>query len=782
MEKPNKFQPQDNSSSEFIEVLLDYLSHWKLFLISTFICLFIGVVIYLTTERKYNVSSSVLLKENQSSNSSLGSLEDLGLISTTNNVDNEISVFKSPDLMRQVVQSLEIQTSYFVDSRFRRKDVYKDCPYYIRLEDISAQEFSDNIEFTIKKEGAVAYLEGVYISYEGAGEIPFKGEVNKLPGLFELPNKLGRLYVSEVDGKKADDKTYFIRIQSIEDVAMNLSSTLQISSATKSSSVLNVNTIVPNELKGRDILSELVKKYNEDNVRENNQTAFNTSVFINERLKDIAVELGSVEKDVESYKQTQGITDLSSETQLYMQQTGRNEQRKLDIETQLNVINLVESYIRKGENKNKPIPNLGINDPGLVESITDYNSRLLEFQRLVASAGEDNPSRKRFQSELETAHASISDAVSNVKRAMTLNKREIDQQNAETTARIHSIPKQERGLLEKMRQQQIKENLYLFLLQKREETNITMASTSDKAKIVVAPRSKGKVAPAGKKILLGFFVLGIALSALIIYVRNLFRVSISSRAELEKLSEVPVIGQISNNEGGESIVVHKDETTAIVELFRSLRNNIGFTFNSSKGKKVVMVTSTVSGEGKTFISTNLSLSFALNNKKVLLIGMDIRNPQLAKTFKLPVAKGLTSYLSEDIRDWRDLIMPYKENPNLHIIQAGIIPPNPNELLMNPLVSTLIEEAKTEYDIVILDTAPVGIISDTYLLSKYPDLTLYVVRERVTHKESIAFINDQREQNKLSNIYLILNDVHKKNESYRYGYGQTYGYTSKDKKK
>lgn len=781
MEKNNSMmsQKEEDSSVDLIEILREYLGHWKLFILIISISLLVGVVVYLTSSSKYSVASSVLLKEQKSANKSLSGLEELGLVSTTNNVDNEISIFKSPDLMMQVVQSLELQTSYQIKSGFKNEDIYKDSPYYVRLEDYSVQDFKDRISISLEKSGEGVEIEGTYAFSSGKDKILINGRLDTLPGSFSLPDNLGRLYIAPSGTKKAiDGNQYFVSIVDAEAMAVSLLSNLSMVPSTQNSSVLELKMTIGNRTKGKDILRELVAKYNEDNVKENNKTAFNTSVFINERLKDIAVELGSVEKDVEDYKQSQGITDLSSETQLYMQQTGANEQRKLDIETQLNVVNMVESYIKKEGNKDKPIPNIGITDPGLVDAITKYNSSLLEHQRLLVSTGESNPSRLRSEESLERMHSSISDAISNVKRAMSLSKKEIDLQNALTSSKIHSIPKQERGLLERARQQQIKENLYLFLLQKREETNITMASTSDKAKIIMAPRFERKVAPSGKIILAVAFLVGFILTVIIVYVRGLLNVTVASRTELEKLSHVPVIGEISDNDEGKSIVVDKHETSSIAELFRSLRNNIRFTFNNDKSKKVIMVTSTVSGEGKTFISTNLSMSFALNNKKVLLLGLDIRNPQLAKTLDLPVAKGITSYLNGDIEDWRDLILNYKHNENFSIIQAGIIPPNPNELLMNPLLGSLIDEAKEEFDYVILDTAPVGVISDTYLLRTYPDLTLYVVRESVTHKDSVEFINSQREQNRLHNMYLLLNGTSHKNDNYRYGYGQKYGYNNK----
>lgn len=772
-------QKQEKNSStaetfDLISTLKEYFRYWKLFVALLSFSVLIATILYLTTSSKYSVTSSIILKENDNSanTGSLAGLEDLGLISTTSNIDNEIAVFKSPDLMSEVVKSLEIQTTYWENVGLRKTELYKETPFFVMLEGLVLKS-TENVELNIEVSKETIYAKGVY-KYEG-GEAEFSSALEKLPGYIDLPNKGGRLFISKNEAiQKEFTSTYYVKIHSVEDIAISIIKNLSVLVETKNASVLNMNIIAENKDKGKDILMELVKKYNEDNVKEKNQIAFSTSIFINERLRDIAVELGSVEKDVENYKQGEGITNLTAETQLYIEQTGFNEQKKVEIETQLGIVNMIEGYIGKSENKNKPIPNIGITDPALVEAITKYNTKLLEYEQVRASMGDGNPMKKQLLDELSQMHRNIEQSVFSVKTAMVLSKKNLDIQNSSILSKIHSLPKQERGLLEKMRQQQIKENLYLFLLQKREETNITMAANADKAKMIIKPRLILQVAPDLMKIYAFSLLIGLLLGMAIVYMKGLFRVTISSRKELEELTSISIIGQISKNEGGESIVVDKGAKSSLVELFRNLRNGIGFVLGNRE-KFVVMITSTIAGEGKSFVGSNLAVSFALNAKKVIILGLDIRNPQLVHNFGISSSKGITSYLNGDVDNWRELVRPYDKQPNLHIIPAGVVPPNPNELLMNPLLNQLIDEVKEEYDIVILDTAPVGIISDTYLLAKYPDITLYIVREGYTHRDSATFINEQKETDRFSNMYLVLNEVDKKSDNYRYGYGRTYGY-------
>ncbi|MDR1707237.1 MAG: polysaccharide biosynthesis tyrosine autokinase [Prevotella sp.] len=774
---------EDAEEINLREIVFKYLRYWRWFVLSTIVFLILGSVVYLRMDRKFSISTSVLLKENKGSgaqkNSPLGSLEELGLLSTTNNIDNEIAVFSSPNLMKQIVLALELQTSYFESGIFRDTEVYKDCPYYARLEDIKPDDLQGYIDVSLNKTGENGIaIEGKYLVKKE--EIRIEGKIDKLPGFINLPAELGRLYITkrpEADKDKLNEK-YYIKINNAQRVAYNLSEEIQVRSTTKSSSVLTINLDVLNVSKGIDILNEVVKIYNANNVQENNEMAVNTSNFINERLDSISIELSGIEDKVVNFKKEQGITDLSTEAKIFVEQTASVEQKRIETETQLKTVELIENFIHKSDNNYKLIPVLGITDIGLAEVITKYNESLLAYQRLERSASENNPARERALAELIGTRQSIQSAINNVKKALNISKSESDKQANQISSRIRSVPTQERGLLEVTRQQQVKQALYLYLMQVREETSITMASTSDKAKVITDPIIPDyPVSPKKNIIFLAAFLIGIIAPIIIIYVKDLLQLNISSREELEKLSNITVIGEIMKKEEEEIIVVRENRTTPIVELFRTLRNNVQFVLDEPE-KKIILVTSTIPGEGKTFVSINLAASFALSDKKILLLGMDIRNPKLATDMNFPKSTGLTSYLSGSAQDWKTMLHKTKDLPNLDILQAGAIPPNPNELLMKPSLKRLIDEARTLYDIIIIDSAPIGVVSDTFLISSFANTTVYVTRENVTPKNAITFVNEVHHDKKLPNMYLVINGVEavkNKGRHGRYGYGYTYGY-------
>lgn len=514
------------------------------------------------------------------------------------------------------------------------------------------------------------------------------------------------------------------------------------------------------------------------NVNIKNEIAYNTAIFINDRLKEISVELGDAEENVVDFKQKNQITDLSTEAQLFVQQTGENEQKLLEVETQLNVISLIERFVQNPANKFSVIPNIGIADLGLAQIINDYNNKLLVSEVQLKGLGEENPTRIRLTDDINNMRSSISNSLKNVKQTYNISKQDLLKQSSSTKSRVLSVPQQERGLIEKVREQRIKENLFLFLMQKREETNLSIASTANKARIIVSPQEDiTPIAPKSNIIILSVLILGFLCPIVIIYLINLFKVQIRSRSELEKLSEVPIIGQIGKNEVKDQVVIRSNQSSGIAEMFRSLRNNLNFILKH-KVNQTILVTSTASGEGKTFISVNLSMSFALSGKKVLIVGGDIRNPKLRNYVQVSRNKGLSDYLVSD-DSWRNYVNDSGLNDNLKVMVAGTIPPNPNELLMEPRLKEFMLQAREEFDFVIFDTAPVGLVSDTYLIDEYVDVTLYIVRENVTPRAAVDFMNMQKSEGKLINMYLVLNDSYL-DSSYRYGYGKEYGYDSKSK--
>jgi len=773
-EKDWQEEAQDNS---IVEVLYEYSRYWKWFILSIIVCLAIGVVFILTTQRQYKSTTSILLNEDKNKTGSSGSsglsLDELGLLSTTSNIDNEVAILTSPDLMRSVVDSLNLVTSYHIKEGFRDKELYAESPFYVTYSN-KGIDFPGNIEFTINKNGEGFLIKGKYIIEKGV-EITIDKHVQQFPDTVAFSNNMGRINITLTGQEVKENQDYRVNISNPILVAKGLTDDLSVVQTSKSSSSLNMSLLVNNTNKGAAILREIVRQYNIQNTRINNQIAYNTALFINERLKEIAIELSDVEREVVDYKTQHNIADLVSEAQMSIQQSGQNRERLMDIETQLNVINMVDQFVNESSNELKVIPNLGISDPALSQLIGEYNSKLLNSEALLNNTGEENPMRMRVMEEMKNMRSSIYGSIKNVRQAYSISKQDLQRLSGSTISRIQAIPQQERGLLERVRQQQVKESLFLFLMQKREETNISIASISDKARIIASPQIKLlPIAPKTRIILLAATILGFLIPIVVIYVINLLKIRITSRNELEKLSKVTVLGQINNAKSGNRLVVKSDPKSDTTELFRSLRNNLNFVLKNGDHKNI-LITSTLTEEGKSFISANLALTYTLSNKKVLLIGGDIRKPKLRKYLSIKETKGLTDYLSSD-NDWHDYITKSDMDADLDVMVSGVIPPNPNELLMSAKLKTFLSEVRDEYDIVIIDSAPVGMVSDTYLFDEHIDVTLYVVRENITPKDAISFINMQKKQDRLKNMYIVLNgSTLDRHSGYKYGYAKGYGY-------
>lgn len=771
MEKVNKNWENLNNTTSVADTVFEYLRYWRWFIASVAMCLIIGAIVILVTQKEYKSSLSILLNEDKGASKSNAAAEldlnALGLLSTTNNLDNEIAILSSPDLMYSVVDTLNLQTVYYINKRLRKIELYKESPFSVSFESTKRDNIG-NIEFYIEKNGAEYEVYGAsenHSIHEKLQVLPAKIKVDDIELTIQLTGK------EIVDGEK-----YYVLINDVSSTVSSLCGGLTVSPFSKTSSVLNLVFLGNSTEKGSAILRELIKQYNEMNVNIKNEIAYNTAIFINDRLKEISVELGNAEENVVNFKQENQITDLTTEAQLFVQQTGENDQKLMDAETQINLISLIERFVNDPNNKLAVIPNIGISDLGLTQIISEYNSKLLNSEVQLKGMGQDNPSYIRLTADINNMHNSIVNSLKSVKQSYNVAKQDILRQSSSTKSKVTSIPQQERGLIEKVREQQIKENLFLFLMQKREETNLSIASTANKARIIVSPQENTPpIAPRSSIIILVALALGLVIPILVIYVMSLFKTQIRNRSELEKLSTIPIIGQIARNAVKDQIVIQTNQNSGIAEMFRSLRNNLNFILYH-KVNQLILVTSTTTGEGKTFISLNLSMSFALSGKKVLLIGGDIRNPKLHKYLKLANKKGLSDYLADE-DSWEDYVSDSELHDNLKIMQSGTIPPNPNELLMSSRLKEFLASAKKEYDFIIIDTAPVGLVSDTYLIDEYVDATLYIVREDVTPKAAVNFINAQKEEGKLMNMYLVLNDSHL-DSNYKYGYGKAYGYQIK----
>jgi capsular exopolysaccharide synthesis family protein len=525
-------------------------------------------------------------------------------------------------------------------------------------------------------------------------------------------------------------------------------------------------------IRGRDFIRKEIELYNMDAVLDKNIMASNTAAFIEERLRLIEEELAEAEQDVAKYKRRFDILDLESEAALAVQEGAEFKKQIAEIETQLNLVGYVSEYVSDETKKNNLIPsNIGINDPSLVGLIGEYNQLMLDRMRVSRTASESNPILTQMESQLSVMRENIVTTISSVTSTLSIAKRDIEKRQGQIQVQRNQLPSQEKEYVEVMRNKVLKEELYLFLYKQREENALTLASTVNPAKLVNAPQmNPTPVEPRLSLIGIVCLILGLVFPLAIMIVYDIMNNRISDEATaLERRLKIPLAGSLVKNHHGGHIAVHEGENSASAELFRTLRTNLRFMQQKDCTCPVMLVTSSVNGEGKSYVATNLAISLSLLGKRVALVGLDIRKPMLASYLNLPSQGCLTSYVAEDAYTIEDIIVP-SGIANLDILPAGVVPPNPSELLQSERLDELMAELRQRYDYVIVDTAPIALVGDTYLLHRLADMTVYVTRANYTTYELVDLINQTHEQQRLPKMVAVLNGVNAKKVGYGYGYG------------
>ena len=534
---------------------------------------------------------------------------------------------------------------------------------------------------------------------------------------------------------------------------------------------------------GQDFINQLLEMYNRNTNNDKNEIAQKTAEFIDERISIISKELGSTEADLETFKRDAGITDLTSEAQIALAGNAEYEKKSVENRTQISLVNDLRKYLRGNEYEVLP-SNVGLQDAALIGAIERYNEMLVERKRLLRTSTENNPAIVNLDTSIRAMKANVQATLEGTLQGLMITKSNLDREASRYSRRISNAPGQERAYVSIARQQEIKAGLYLMLLQKREENAIALAATANNAKIIdEAIADDTPVSPKRSMIYLIALVLGVGIPVGIIYLIELTKFKIEGRADVEKLTSVPIIGDIpltdEKNDKNGSIAVFENKNNLMSETFRNIRTNLQFMLDNDQ--KVILVTSTVSGEGKSFVSANLAISLSLLGKKVVIVGLDIRKPGLNKVFSLSnKEKGITQYLSNPETDLMELVQPSDINKNLFILPGGAVPPNPTELLARNGLDKAIEILKQNFDYVIMDTAPIGMVTDTLLVGRVADLSVYVCRADYTHKAEYTLINELAIEKKLSKLCTVINgvDLKKRKYGYYYGYGKYgkyYGY-------
>ena len=786
-------EQEEKSAIDFQLIYTNLILNWKWFVLSLIVCLGLGYLYLRYATPAYQASTKVLIKDDDDSkrrgslgSSMIQSAANLGFMSNSNGIDNEIEILSAHDLAQLAVHDMKIYVNYYHKSAFKDPLVYKEQEVSVDLDLPHLKKLNAPIKLSIEKEGTKYHVKGTYnlpidaFSFEKETS-EFEKTFDRLPAT--ISTRVGTLtFTPSKIYKLEDGEVLKAVIVSPEMAAKQYTKNLTVSQTSKTTTIAELVLNDENPQRALDYLNTLLKVYNRQANEDKNEIAYRTEQFINNRLQKINAELGNTEGQLESYKKRNKVIEMKLNATATIANSDAYAQKLQDANTQVELLNELGKYMNEPGNKYQPIPsNVGLTDESSTELINQYNKIALDRNNALHAASETSPTVTPLTAQLDALTTSIKRAMRQAKLGMEIQRNSIAKQAAEYAGQIGNSPEQERVLTQIGRQQEVKSGLYLMLLEKREENSISLAATADKGKIIDAPSFIGKVSPKSSIIMLIALVLGLAIPAGILFLIEFFKYKIEGHEDVIKLTQIPVIADIpvasdaAKKEGKADIVVHQNVNNLMEEIFRGLRTNIQFILKSDE--KVIMFTSSTSGEGKTFVASNIGISLALLGKKVIMVGLDIRKPRLAELFQIDNHhNGITNLIIRDHNSWEDIqnqILSSGVNSKLDLLMAGPVPPNPGELVTRASLDDIINQLKQHYDYIILDTAPVGLVNDSLQLGRLADLCVYVCRADYTPKASFGMINGLNAEKKLPNMCIVLNgvDLSKKKHSFYYGVGK-----------
>ncbi len=753
---------QGTDSSINVEKLLAKVwAYWHVFAICVLLAC-IGAYVYLRyTTPRYMIYAKVLIKDEKKGGMGEGQvLQELGLQSSPANVENEVEIFKSRTLMKKVVGGHQFNIHYYAPGRVKTSEYYyADLPFrFSPLFDNNNTPVSYKYEFEIK--GA----EGFVIADNKKSWSGRWGDTVILP--------IGPVVIS--NRRQLANPAYnldkcTIEIKPTEQQAVSTLKALTVKPVNKASIVeVAISDILPQ--RGEDILNELIDEYLDASIDDRNKTLDATVEFIDDRLIGVTSELTGIEKNIEQFKSSKKLTDLTEQSKMLLENTSEYGRLLTEKEVKLRILESLEQYLADSKNKDRIVPSsLLVEGDAALNAMKSYNELQLKKSSLLLTNTEDNPFVVNLDRQLENIREDLVRSLASMTQSVKVSIAELQSRAGFLESEIRKVPENERVYLEFSRQQAIKQELYLFLLKKREENAISKSSTVANARIVDPARSEGApYSPASSRVYLAAIALGLILPGIWVFAKELFNVRVTAKEDVKRLTTMNIIGEIGNSDTGEEVVVHKESRTVIAEQFRALRTNMQFLLGNNNDK-VILLTSSMSGEGKSFVALNLAVTLSLSGEKVALLELDLRKPKISAALGLKQSDGFTGYAIGRAQ-LADILQPSGIVPSLYVISSGAIPPNPSELLLSTRVPTLFNELKKDFDYVVVDSAPVGLVTDGQLLSKHADAVLYVSRMNYTYKEQLRNAEELQESGKIKRMSLVLNDVKTRGGVYGYGYG------------
>ncbi len=764
MEKKEVFKGDPGDDVDALQLIQGYLKYWYLFVISVIICGALAFVYLYMATPKYRVSSTILLKSDdaQTGGGRNTDIDDLNLFSTKQNIDNELEVLNSKSLVERVFRELSLYVTYHIEEKFKTREIYgSDLP--IKVSVTKLHPTADGQEIIIRRRTSTMY---------SITEKDGKATNHKYGEEISMPYGMFTVIAAPLDSTgKMDKRTQqpiIVKFHDITKAANDYSNQLKIEAVNKRASVIRLTLIEAVPEKGKDIINKLLEVYSKEALEDRNHLANTTIEFIDERLKYLTSEITNVEKDVEQFKRQNEVTDVTSDTDVYLRQASSYNEQLTELNNQIEVLESLEDYLKSQTGKYEVVPStLSSSQPTLENLITKFNELQLERERMLRTALPSNPLVQDLNDQLATIHLSILENLHTIKQGLTITRKNMQSTSGRFKSQISKVPTIERELLEINRQQGTKENLYLYLLEKREQAALALEATVSKSRTLDPALIDDKpVSPKKSLTYLFALVIGIGIPFSFIYLKNALNNKIQTKRDVQHLTRTPILGEICRNNTGSSLVITKDSTTPLAELFRLIRSNLYFATAGTENK-VLLVTSTMSGEGKTFFSINLAASLALIGKSVVVLELDLRRPTMAKQLGIKPGLGITNYLiGMEKYSMEDIIKQHKTVRGLFIALSGSIPPNPSELMPSKNLANFIKELRERFDYVIIDTPPIGKVADAFSLNTIADCTIYLMRYNYTTKSQVDLIDDIYINKKLPHPMIVVNDS---KEASGYGY-------------